>query len=332
MNICILDGYPANPGDLSWKRFEDFGKLSLYPRSTASELIERAAQAEVILTNKVPIGKEILDVLTRLKYIGVLATGYNIIDVDYARQLDIPVTNIPGYSRDSVAQTVFSYILQMYNRVSSYDQAVKNGRWNSSSDFCFYLDIPRELAGKTLGIVGYGDIGRKVGQIARAFGMDVVCARKPDGGLPRLAEEDIASERVRAEDLSQVFAQSDVISLHVPLSSNTKHLVGTELLSMCKASALLINTARGAVVDANAVYRALNEGKLGAYASDVFESEPPKEHHPLLYHPNSMFTPHVAWASREARSRALDIAYENVAAWVQGKPIHVVNGVNRGRG
>ncbi len=331
MKIAILDGYTMNPGDLSWSPLEQLGSLKVFPRMQPSEVVEKASDAEVILTNKVPIGRDMMDLLTRLKYIGVLATGTNNIDLSYAKQLELPVTNIPGYSRDSVAQSVFAFILKVCNDVDDYNRSVKNGDWETSRDFSYLRTIPIELTGKTLGVVGYGDIGRRIADIARVFGMRVLTSAKGDGSPPRQAKADVDRGAVEVIPLEDMVAESDFISLNIPLTEATGNLFDERLLSRCKKGSVLINTARGALVNDDAVLDALDDGNLSWYAADVYREEPPKSGSPLIHHPKTIFTPHIAWASIEARSRAVKIAIENVRAWKDGAPVNVVNGVSRGR-
>jgi glycerate dehydrogenase len=332
MKICILDGHTMNPGDLSWRPIEELGSVEVYPRMKPLEVIEYAADAEVILTNKVPIGRDMMDLLTRLKYIGVLATGFNNIDTSYAAQLELPVTNIPGYSRDSVAQSVFAYILHACNAVAEYDRSVKNGDWESCRDFSYLKKIPVELAGKTLGIVGYGDIGARVAAIGRAFGMRILAAKKPDGKIPGRAADDVSRSLAEACDLEELFAGAEYISLNLPLNDESRNFVNEALLSRCRPGTVLVNTARGPVIDEAAVLDALDDGILACYAADVYDKEPPGAGSSLIHHPKSLFTPHIAWASAEARKRAIDIAAANISAWKDGKPVNVVNGILRGRG
>lgn len=320
-----------NPGDLSWDPVAKLGDLDIFPRMKAVDVVTHAADAEVILTNKVPIGRDMMDLLTRLKYIGVLATGYNTVDSAYAQQLGLPVTNIPGYSRDSVAQMVFAYILHVSNMVSDYNRSVKNGDWETSADFSYIRTAPVELSGKTLGIVGYGDIGRKLSEIGRSFGMDVLIARKQDASLPGGSQDDINLGRVHAVTIEELFERSNFISLHTPLNTHTKEMIDTSLLSRIKPGTVLLNTSRGGVIHEEAVLDALDDGKLICYAADVYEQEPPKPASALIHHPKSLFTPHIAWASKEARERAIQIATRNIQAWMEGRPVNVVNNVQRGR-
>ena len=321
MKIIILDGQTFNSGDLNWDPIAKLGSLEVFAGTKGHEILERAGRAEVILTNKVYIGRDILDILTRLRYIGVLATGYNNVDVDYARQLGLPVTNIPGYSGNSVAQTVFAYILHHANRVGEYNDSVKNGDWERCENFSYLLTVPIELAGKTLGILGYGDIGSRVAKIGRALGMKILVAEKPDGSIPARAEQDSSVEVLSLEEL---FGRSDYVSLHPPLTESTRALIGAKLLSGCKPGQILINTARGAIIDEEAVLNALDSSQLSYYIADVHDPEPPRAS-ALIHHPKTFFTPHVAWMSREARSRAIEIAAANIEAWMKGDAINVVN-------
>lgn len=317
MNIVILDGYTANPGDLSWGSLKELGEVTVYERTRREEIAGRAADADIILTNKVVMDREMMALLPRLKYIGVLATGYNVVDIEAARERDIIVTNVPAYSTESVAQTVFAHLLTVTNRTEHYAQQNRQGRWAENRDFCYWDTELTELAGKTMGIVGLGHIGRRVAEIALAFGMQVKAMTS------KKAEELPAG--IQKAELQSLLASSDVVSLHCPLTEGTKHLIHRETLRLMKPSAILINTGRGPLVDDEALAEALNEGRLRAYCADVVTEEPPKADHPLLHAPNAFITPHIAWATVEARKRLLQTAIGNVEAFVNGHPVNVVS-------
>ena len=318
MKITVLDGFTLNPGDLSWEQLENLGELTVYDRTSPEMVVERACGSEIVLTNKVVLDRAILDRLPDLKYIGVLATGYNVVDVEAAREKGIVVTNIPAYSTDSVAQMVFALLLAVTNRVETFTAKNRIGRWSDSVDFC-YWDAPlTELAGKYFGIVGLGNIGRKVAVIARAFGLKVLALTSKDKNELPEGVEKVAS-------LQDLLSRSDVVSLHCPLTDATRSLINSSTLKMMKPSAILINTGRGPLIDESDVAEALKEGVIAAAAVDVLTTEPPKADNPLLSAPNCYITPHVAWASTEARRRLMDIATTNVAAFLAGKPRNRVN-------
>lgn len=317
MNIVILDGYTANPGDLSWGSLKELGEVTVYERTRREEIAGRAADADIVLTNKVVMDREMMALLPRLKYIGVLATGYNVVDIEAARERDIIVTNVPAYSTESVAQTVFAHLLTVTNRTEHYAEQNRQGRWAENRDFCYWDTELTELAGKTMGIVGLGHIGRRVAEIALAFGMQVKAMTS------KKAEELPAG--IQKTELQSLLATSDVVSLHCPLTEGTKHLIHRETLRLMKPSAILINTGRGPLVDDEALAEALNEGRLRAYCADVVTEEPPKADHPLLHAPNAFITPHIAWATVEARKRLLQTAIGNVEAFVNGHPVNVVS-------
>ena len=317
MKIVVLDGYGANPGDLSWEPFRQLGELVVYPRTAPNELIDRAKDAEIVLTNKVVLDAHVLQELKLLKYVGVLATGYNVVDIQAAKRLGIVVTNIPSYSTDSVAQMTFAHILNIMNRVDHYAIENRNGRWSRNQDFCYWDTPLRELAGKTIGIVGLGHIGKKVACIARDFGMDVFAyTSKNAADLP---------EGIQKTTMDGLFAISDILTLHCPLTPTTRELINKETLAKMKEGAILINTGRGPLVNEQDVADALASGHLGAYGADVMCQEPPTENHPLFKQPNAFITPHIAWATVEARERLMEIAVHNVKAFLEGNPVHVVN-------
>ena len=317
MNIVILDGYSANPGDLSWKELEELGTLTVYDRTKSDETVARAADAEIVLTNKVILNSEVIAQLPRLKYIGVLATGYNVVDIKAAHERGIIVTNVPAYSTESVAQMVFAHLLTVTNRTEHYAIQNRDGRWSSNPDFC-YWDFPHmELAGKNFGIVGLGNIGLRVAQIAHAFGMKVkAVTSKVQSTLP------VGIEKVSLEEL---LATADVLSLHCPLTDSTRHMINAATLQQMKPSAILINTGRGPLVDDQAVADALAKGAIAAYCADVVTEEPPRPDNPLLQQPNAFITPHIAWASMEARVRLLKVAIDNVRSFLNGQPQNVIS-------
>lgn len=316
MKIVILDGYTANPGDLSWKELEKMGSLTIYERTRPEETVARAADADIVLTNKVIISREVIAQLPCLKYIGVLATGYNVVDIQAAHERGIVVTNVPAYSTESVAQMVFAHLLNATNRTDHYATQNRELRWTENQDFC-YWDFPHmELAEKTFGIVGLGNIGQRVAEIALAFGMKVkAVTSKPADALPT---------GIGKADLEELLATSDVVSLHCPLTDSTRHLINPQTLQLMKPSAILINTGRGPLVDDQAVATALAEGRLSAFCADVLTEEPPKAENPLLKQPNAFITPHIAWATNEARTRLLQVVISNVKAFLDGKPQNIV--------
>ena len=318
VNIVILDGYASNPGDLDWSLLEQLGNVTVYPRTSDEEKVERAKDADIILINKVQMDAQTLDQLPKLKYIGVQATGYNVVDIKAAKERGITVTNIPAYSTDSVAQMTFALILTFTNRVEHYAVANRNDRWAYNKDFCYWDSPIMELAGKNFGIVGLGNIGMKVANIARHFGMDVYAYTSKNAcDLPDWIT------KVNKEGL---LAVSDILSLHCPLSDNTLHFIDEESLAKMKSSALLVNTGRGPLVDEPAVAKALHNMQLGGYCADVMEQEPPSKDNPLFKEPNAYITPHIAWASLEARTRLNRQVAANVKAFLEGQPINVVNG------
>ena len=316
MKIVVLDGFTANPGDLPWTELEQMGELTVYERTKPDETVERAKEADIVLTNKVIIGRKEMEQLPRLKYIGVLATGYNVVDIPTARQRGIVVTNVPAYSTESVNQMVFAHLLTITNRTEHYAQENRNGRWSSSPDFCYWDTQLTELAGKTFGIVGLGNIGQHVAQTALAFGMKV-------NALTSKAADALPAGIAKAS-LEELLADSDVVSLHCPLTDDTHHFINKVTLKMMKTSAILINTGRGPLVDDQAVADALHEGRLAAFCADVLTQEPPRSDNPLLGEPNAFITPHIAWATKEARTRLLQTAIANVRAFISGKPQNTV--------
>ncbi len=313
MKIVILDGHGANPGDLSWEGFATLGELKIYPRTAASELIARAQGAEVLLTNKVFLLQPELEQLPELRYIGVLATGYNVVDIETCRQRQIAVTNIPGYSSHSVCQMTFALILGLTHQLLHHNRLVKDLSWSRSAEPCL-IDRPLiELAGRTLGLIGFGQIAREVARVAQAFGMNVqVFTAHPEN-----YRNDWPT--IHFVSLEKLVASSDIISLHCPLNDQTQGLVDSRFLGQMKAGALLINTGRGLLVDEATVAKALHDGQLAGYAADVLGVEPPPEDHPLLSAPNALLTPHIAWGTVAARQRLITLALENLQAFAGGE-------------
>lgn len=319
MKIVELDGYAANPGDLSWDGLKQLGELTVYDRTAPQDVLERARGAQVILTNKVLITAELMDQLPELRYIGVLATGYNVVDIPAARKHGIVVTNIPAYSTMSVAQMVMAHLLNITNRVALHSEAVKQGEWQNCKDFTFSLTPQTELDGKTFGIVGLGNTGLATARIAQSLGMLVLAYSSKS---PKVLRE-MGIEK--AESYEQLFRQADVLSLHCPLTEETRHLVNAERLSLMKPTAILINTGRGPLVDEAALAQALNEGRIMAAGVDVLEEEPPRKGSPLIGAQNCFITPHIAWATKAARERLMNIAVANVKAFQEGNPQNVVS-------
>ena len=316
MKIVVLDGYAANPGDLSWDGMKALGECVIYERTVPEQVLERAAGAEVVLTNKVVITAEHIAALPDLKYIGVLATGYNIVDVEAARNRGIVVTNIPAYSTDSVAQMVFAHILNICLQVQHYTEEVRDGRWTSSPDFCFWDTPLMELSGKKLGIVGLGHTGSATARIAIGFGMQV-CAYTSKSHFQLIPE-------IKKMELDELFRECDIVSLHCPLTEQTRGMVNAARLKTMKPTAILINTGRGPLVNEQDLADALNNGTIYAAGVDVLSQEPPRADNPLLHARNCFITPHIAWASGEARQRLMQIAVDNLSGYITGK---VVNNV-----
>ena len=315
MKIVVLDGYCLNPGDLDWAAFEQLGELTVYDRTPANLTIERSKDADVLLTNKTVLNAENMSQMLNLKYVGVLATGYNVVDLDYAASRGIMVTNIPAYSTASVAQMVFAHILNITNSVEHHSQLVHNGAWSGSIDFCFWDRLQVELAGKTIGLVGLGNTGMATARIALAFGMKVIAVTTKKN-LPY---------GIKSVSYSDLWQQSDIISLHCPLSADTRNLVNASTIAQMKPTAIVINTGRGPLIDERALADALNTGRIAAAAVDVLSTEPPAADNPLLSARNCQITPHIAWATREARQRLMGIAFANLRAFADGSPVNVVN-------
>jgi glycerate dehydrogenase len=320
MNIVVLDGYALNPGDLSWEGLRQKGNLTVFDRTpyAEDEIIRNTGNAEVIFTNKTPLTKETLSKLPNVKYIGVLATGYNVVDTKAARELGITVTNVPAYSTDSVAQMTFALILELCLRPGAHSDAVFSGEWTSSKDFSFWKYPLVELAGKTIGIVGYGRIGQAVARIAKAFGMKVLVNTRTfrgDGGIIG----------VKFVSLIELIGASEIISLHCPLTEENREMINSQTIAKMKDGALLINTSRGLLLNEADVANALNSGKLGGAGVDVLSAEPARADNPLLRAKNCIITPHIAWAPREARVRLMEITVKNLEAFINGKAVNVVN-------
>jgi glycerate dehydrogenase len=316
--IVVLDGYTLNPGDLSWEGFENLGNLVVYDRTPADKIIERIGTAEIVITNKTPLTAETFGACPTISYVGVLATGYNVVDIQAATEHGVVVTNIPTYGTAAVAQFVFALLLALCHHVESHSQAVKSGRWHTSVDFCFW-DYPLvELVGKTFGIIGMGRIGYATAQIAQAFGMKVLAYSR----TPNRAWE---SDSLVYVELDELLATSDVISLHCPLTDATKGLINAKTIAQMKPGVLLINTSRGPIIVEEDLADALKRGHVAGAAVDVITVEPPKGPSPLIDVPNCIVTPHIAWAPYETRIRLMNIAVANLAAFLEGKPVHQVN-------
>ena len=316
IKICVLDGYAANPGDLSWEGLKSLGECIIYDRTAPEELLEHAADAEAILTNKVVIVAEHMDALPNLKYIGVLATGYNVVDIAAAQQRGIIVTNIPAYSTASVAQMVFAHILNITTQVQHHSEEVHKGRWSNNADFCFWDTPLTELRDKKIGLIGLGHTGYTTARIAIGFGMKVYAVTsKSHFQLP---------PEIKKMEIDELFSECDVVSLHCPLTPDTFELVNERRLSMMKPTAILINTGRGALINEQDLANALNSGKLYAAGIDVLSSEPPHADNPLLSAKNCYITPHIAWATYESRERLMNIAISNLQAYISGNPENVI--------
>jgi glycerate dehydrogenase len=318
MKIVILDGYTQNPGDLSWERFEAIGEVTVYDRTMQHEIIPRIGDAQIVFTNKTPLDDEIFRACPSIKYIGVMATGYNVVDTEAAKKRNITVTNVPAYSTPAVAQLTFGLLLEICHHVGKHNDAIKSGKWSKSPDFCFW-DYPLiELAGKTFGCFGYGMIGRNAASIAQAFGMKVIAyTRHPDKALE--------NENMRFVDFDTLLAEADVISLHCPLTPSTKGIINKDAISRMKNGVIIINTSRGPLIVEEDLKQGLIDGKIYYAAMDVVSSEPISEDNPLLTAPNCIITPHIGWAPRESRKRLLEIAAQNLEAYLAGSPVNVVN-------
>lgn len=316
MNICVLDGYTLNPGDLSWSELMQLGETAIYERTSMERIVERAANAEIILTNKTPLSRATLNLLPKLKYIGVLATGFDVVDIQAAKERGIVVTNIPAYGTESVAQMVFALLLEHCHHVQRHSDAVMEGQWGKNSDWCFWNYPLIELAGKTMGIVGLGSIGLQTARIASAFGMRILAYGRN--------HREMDLPHFRWCELDELMRLSDVVSLHCPLTPETEGIINAGNLSLMKRSAIIINTSRGKLINSKDLAEALNTGAIGGAGLDVLAVEPPEDTNPLLQAKNCIITPHISWATREARSRLLDMAVDNVKAFIAAKPKNVV--------
>lgn len=317
MQIVVLDGYTLNPGDLCWDELKALGATTIYDRSAAEEIVPRAKEAEIVLTNKALLSRGVLAQLPKLKYIGVLATGYNVVDVQAARERGILVSNVPTYGTASVAQMVFAHLLNLTQRVAHHARTVAEGQWSKSVDWCYWDSPLVELAEQTMGIVGFGRIGQATARIALALGMSV---------LAYDTQPIAPSPGISGADLETLFRESDVVSLHCPLTPKTERLINRDRLAQMKPSAVLINTSRGGLVDEPALADALNRGQIAGAGLDVLSTEPPRPDNPLLTAKNCFVTPHLAWATRAARQRLLRIVVQNLRTYLAGQPENVVNG------
>lgn len=318
MKITVLDGYTLNPGDISWSEIEKLGELVVYDRTPENEIIERSKGSEIVFTNKTPLGEEVFSKLPELKYVGVLATGYNVVDIEAAKKRGIIVTNIPTYGTKSVAQMTFALILELCHHVKEHSDAVRRGDWSECKDFTFWNYPLIELAEKTLGIVGFGRIGQQVADIAEAFGMNILA-------YDITKNDQKTRKRFKWADPEYLFCNSDIVTLHCPLFPETKGIVNRDMLKRMKKTAFLINTSRGPLVVDEDLRWALNEGVIAGAGLDVLSVEPPKKDNPLLSAKNCIITPHIAWGTREARERLMIIAADNLKAYLSGNPVNVVN-------
>lgn len=318
LKIVVLDGYTLNPGDLSWAELDALGEVTLYDRTLPDQIIPRAMGCEIVLTNKTPLSGDTIRSLPSMKYIGVLATGYNVVDIPAASEKGIVVTNTPAYGTQSVAQMVFAHLLEVCHHVGAHHEAVKTGEWSRRGDFCFWNYPLAELAGKTMGIIGMGRIGQAVARIALAMGMNII-AMDPDPGT------ELVDENFHFAGLDELLGKSDVISLHCPLVEATRGIINRQTISGMKDGVILINTSRGQLIVEADLAEALKSGKIAAAGLDVLQTEPPPDDHPLLNLPNCIITPHIAWAPREARIRLMKIAIGNLRSFLAGNPVNVVN-------
>jgi glycerate dehydrogenase len=318
MKIVVLDGYTLNPGDLSWEELKTFGDLDVYDRTPPDKVIERASGASILFTNKTPVGEEIINQLPTLKYIGVLATGYNVIAIEYAKAKGIKVTNVPGYGTTSVVQHTFALRVELCHRVQNHSDTVYSGTWSKSPDFCYWETPQVELFGKTLGIIGFGNIGEQVADIASAFGMNILATS-------RTHSDQRHRKNFQWATVSEVLTNSDIVSIHCPLFAETKGLINQESLQLMKKSSFLINTSRGPIIVEKDLADALNNNSIAGAAVDVLSEEPPALDNPLFHAKNCIITPHIAWATKAARSRLMDISIKNLSSYLNGNPMNVVN-------
>lgn len=318
MKIVVLDGYTLNPGDISWEGLEALGEVTVYDRTKPEEVVERIGDAEVVYTNKTPITRDTLDQCGNIRFIGVLATGYNIIDIEASKEKGIPVSNIPTYGTAAVSQFAIALLLELCHHIGEHSDAVKNGEWTSNPDWCFWKHPLVELAGKTMGIIGFGRIGQDTGKIAQALGMKVLA-------FDAYKRPELESETCRYADLDTLLAESDVISLHCPLFPDTEGIINKDTIAKMKTGVMIINDSRGPLIVEEDLRDALNSGKVAGAALDVVSTEPIKMDNPLLSAKNVILTPHIAWAPKESRQRLMDIAVENLQCFVDGAPQNVVN-------
>ncbi|WP_276502779.1 D-2-hydroxyacid dehydrogenase [Terrimonas pollutisoli] len=318
MKIVVLDGYTLNPGDLSWDGLHKLGNVEIYDRTPEEKILERCIEAEIVFTNKTPVSAEVLSQLPSLKYIGVLATGYNVVDVDVAQKNGIAVTNVPGYGTASVVQYTFALLLELCHHVQGHSEGVMNGRWSHAPDWCFWDSPLVELSGKTMGVIGFGRIGQQVADIATVFGMNII-------GSSRTNTDQSHRKNFKWVEVSDLLEQSDVISIHCPLFPETKGLINKDSLKKMKNSAFLLNTSRGPIIVDEDLADALNNNVIAGAALDVLSVEPPPLDNPLFKAKNCIITPHIAWATREARERLMEIAVANLSSFIDGRPVNVVN-------
>jgi len=317
MEIVVLDGQTLNPGDLSWKSLAEIGDLTVHEQTDSDEIIDRIGTAEIVFTNKTPLTGEIFSELPQIKYVGILATGYNVIDIGAAKEHDVVVTNVPNYGTAAVAQHAISLLLELSNSVGDHNQSVKSGSWQRASDFCFWNDSVMELADKTMGIIGYGNIGQQTGNVAQALGMNVLA-------VDREQKPELETATMGYTDLDQLLAESDVISLHCPLLESTRGIINKDTIKKMKDEVLIINTARGELIVESDLAEALNQGWVAGAALDVLAEEPPDSSNPLLTAENIIITPHIAWAAQESRQRLLDIAVDNLQSFLVGDSKNIV--------
>lgn len=318
MKIVILDGYTENPGDLSWKGFEKIGDLTVYDRTDQKDILDRIKDAEIVITNKTPLSSEIINACDKMKYIGILATGYNVVDIVAAKKRNVSVTNIPTYGTAAVAQFAIALLLEICHHVWHHSETVHAGKWTHNPDFC-YWDYPLiELDGKTMGIIGFGRIGQNVGRIANALGMKVL-------GFDAYQNKELENDMCRYADLDELLSQSDVISLHAPLFPETEGIINKDNISKMKDGVIILNNSRGPLIVEEDLKIALENGKVAAAGLDVVSSEPIKADNPLIGVKNCIITPHISWAPKESRQRLMDIAVSNLAAFIKGDPVNVVN-------
>lgn len=318
MKIVVLDGYALNPGDLSWEKLERIGEVTVYDRTSTEDIVERIGDAEIIYTNKTHLTKEILEVIKNVRFIGVLATGYNVVDIDTAKEKGIVVSNIPTYGTQSVAQFTMALLLEICHHVGEHSQEVKKGAWGRSKDFCFWNHPLMELTGKNIGLIGMGRIGQETAKVAQAFGLKILA-------YDAHPKKELETDTFKFVELDELFENSDIISLHCPLFESTKGIINKNNIAKMKDGVVIINTSRGPLIDENDLAEALNSGKVGSAAVDVLSVEPARDDNPLMTAKNCLITPHIAWAPLEARERLLNLAIKNLTAFLSGSPQNVVN-------